>query len=326
VEGEARWSAFNTLDQQLVVDEEAVGEDRLATVGLANRQFPDEAFEPVTGYDETLARWFGAGIESLPILADPDAARERINGWMSERTEGRIPELLPATSPPPAAKLVLVNALDYQIEWADRFDPDDTGRADFTRLDGTTVLVPMMKKGDLPGPAVVTDDYEAVVLAYADPAYELLLVVPTASHYEEVEAAFDNDLVATIREQMGDNPDIANGAQVVLSLPPFDSATDLPLRERLEQDLGVSGLFNTPGGLAGIHQALELGDAFHTATIEMNEDGTIASAATAFEVLFGAAEAPPPIEIHANRPFLYVIRHRPTGANLFVGRCLDPSV
>jgi serpin B len=88
----------------------------------------------------------------------------------------------------------------------------------------------------------------------------------------------------------------------------------------------LSGVFDTPGGLAGIHEDLELGDAFHTATIEMNEDGTIASAATAFEVLFGAAETPPPIEIHVDRPFLYLIRHRPTGANLFVGRVLDPSV
>jgi serine protease inhibitor len=68
------------------------------------------------------------------------------------------------------------------------------------------------------------------------------------------------------------------------------------------------------------------GDAFHTATIVVNEDGTIAAAATASEEPVRSMEAPPPIEIGRVRPVLYLMRHRPTGANLFVGRVLDPSV
>jgi serine protease inhibitor len=33
----------------------------------------------------------------------------------------------------------------------------------------------------------------------------------------------------------------------------------------------------------------------------------------------------PEITVRADRPFLYLIRHQPTGAVLFVGRVLDPS-
>jgi serpin B len=326
VEGEARWSAFNTLDQQLVDTEGAAGEDDEMIVRLANRQFPDEAFEPVEGYDETIARWFGAGIEPLPIQADRDAARERINGWVSERTEGRIPDLLPDSSPSVDTLNVLVNAVYYEADWDEPFDEDRTEDDDFTRLDGTTVTVPMMTVGGIPGPAAITDDYEAVVLSYADRDYQMLLVVPTEGHYAEVEAAFDADLVATIRDEMEGDRHTAAGGNLVLYLPRFDSATSLPLRERLERDLGVTGLFEMPGGLAGIHEDLELGDAFHAATIEVDEEGTVATAATALDEEAGVAEPPPPIEIRADRPFLYLIHHRPTGANLFVGRCLDPSV
>jgi serpin B len=321
VEGEARWSAFNTLDQR-VVDTKEIGDGEQMIVRLANRQFPDEAFEPAEGYDEAIARWFGAGIEPLPLRADPSAARERINDWVSERTEGRIPDLLPETSPGPTAKLLLVNALYYEAGWFSPFEESLTTDADFTLLDGSVVRVPTMKSFWLDGPVSITDDYEAVVVSYADTDYQLLLVVPTPGDYDDVEAAFDGDLIDTIDAEMSQADDVP----VVLHLPRFDSKTTLPLRERLVQDLEVSGLFEVPGGLAGIHEDLMLGDAFHAATIEVDEEGTIATAATALEGVEGAEPEPAePIEIHVDRPFVYLIRHQPTGANLFVGRVLDPS-
>jgi serpin B len=321
VEGQARWSAFNSLDRR-IVDTKETGSGAEMIVRLANRQFPDEAFEPVAGYDETIARWFGAGIEPLPIRADPAAARQRINGWVSERTEGRIPDLLPDTSPGPDTELVLVNALYYEATWYSPFEESMTSEADFTLLNGSVVRVPTMKSFWLDGPVSVTDDYEAVVVSYDDPAYQFLLVVPTLGSYDEVEAAFGDDLVETIDEQMRRAEDVP----VVLHLPRFESDTNLPLRERLEQDLGVTGLFEVPGGLAGIDDDLMLGNAFHAATIEVDEEGTIATAATALEAVEGAAPDPAePVVIRADRPFLYLIRHLPTGANLFVGRVLDPS-
>jgi serpin B len=321
VDGEARWSAFNTLDQR-VIDTEETGDGETMIVRLANRQFPDEAFEPVEGYDEAIARWFGAGIEPLPIRADPDAARERINGWVSERTEDRIPDLLPDSSPGPSTQLLLVNALYFEATWYSTFEESFTTDADFTRLDGSVVRVPTMKSFWLDGPVSVTDDYDAVVVGYADTDYQLLLVVPSSGSYDDIEAAFDGELIDTIDAEMNQADDVP----VVLYLPRFDTKTTLPLRERLEQDLGVSGLFEVPGDLAGIHENLMLGDAFHAATIEVDEQGTIATAATALEAVEGAEPEPAePIEIHVDRPFLYLIRHQPTGANLFVGRVLDPS-
>jgi serpin B len=322
VDGEARWSAFNTLDQDIVATRET-GDGETMIVRLANRQFPDESFEPVEGYDETIARFFGAGIEPLPLQADQDASRERINAWVSERTEGRIPDLLPESSPEPTAKLVLVNALYFEATWLAEFEKSLTSDEDFTLLDGSVVRVPTMKSFWLYEPFTITDDYEAVTVSYAGGlGYELLLVVPTPGNYAEVEATFDGELIDTIDAELRET----EHGPVVLHLPRFDSKTTLPLRERLEQDLGVTGLFDTPGGLAGIHDDVMLGNAFHAVTIEVDEEGTIATAATALEELDGAAPEPEePIEIHVDRPFLYVIRHRPTGANLFVGRVLDPS-
>jgi serpin B len=322
VDGEERWSAFNTLDQRIVATRQP-GDGQTMIVRLANRQFPDETFEPVAGYDEAIARWFGAGIEPLPLQADRDASRERINGWVSDRTEGRIPALLPESSPEPDSKLVLVNALYLEATWLSEFEESMTSDDDFTLLDGSIVRVPTMQSFWLYEHASITDEYEAVTVSYADSGYQLLLVAPTPGNYAQVEERFDGELIDAIDAEMSQADDVP----VVLHLPRFDSKTTLPLRERLEQDLGVTSLFEVPGGLGGIHDDLMLGNAFHAATIEVDEQGTVATAATALDEVDGSAEPEPeePIEIHVDRPFLYLIRHQPTGANLFVGRVLDPS-
>jgi len=37
-----------------------------------------------------------------------------------------------------------------------------------------------------------------------------------------------------------------------------------------------------------------------------------------------AGEKPKPIEVRVDRPFLFAIQHRPSGACLFLGRVTDP--
>ena len=76
---------------------------------------------------------------------------------------------------------------------------------------------------------------------------------------------------------------------------------------------------------AGGDGCLFISDALHKAFVSVDEAGTEAAAATA--VLVGVTsfvEEPEPVELVVDRPFLFVIRHRPTGAVLFLGRVLEP--
>jgi serpin B len=64
--------------------------------------------------------------------------------------------------------------------------------------------------------------------------------------------------------------------------------------------------------------------ALHGADITVDEWGTVAAAATAL----GFAESGPPepeLSVKADRPFLYLIRHRPTGLVLFAGQVTNPA-
>ena len=66
-------------------------------------------------------------------------------------------------------------------------------------------------------------------------------------------------------------------------------------------------------------QDVFISDAIHKATIEVDEEGTVAAAATGMVMMFGM----PPIEITVDKPFLFFIR---SGNHvIFAGRMVDPT-
>lgn len=58
------------------------------------------------------------------------------------------------------------------------------------------------------------------------------------------------------------------------------------------------------------------------ARIKLNEEGTEAAAVTVAEMYFESTlvSEPQHVEFHANRPFLYVISEKSTGAIFFIGQ------
>jgi serine protease inhibitor len=64
----------------------------------------------------------------------------------------------------------------------------------------------------------------------------------------------------------------------------------------------------------------------HQSFVEVNEQGTEAAAVTSGVMALAAIrQEAPPFEMVADRPFLFVITHRPTGAILFLGIIRAPT-
>ena len=115
-------------------------------------------------------------------------------------------------------------------------------------------------------------------------------------------------------------------ASLRFALPRFTFRTQAQLVEAL-QALGIDTLFD-PGraDLSGMSSAekLYVSDVLHEAYVAVTEKGTEAAAATAVVIKATAAPAPAR-ELLADRPFLFAIRDRETGAVLMLGRVLDPT-
>ena len=325
VDGDARWAAFNTLSQKTESDpgpqpkptsEFDYVPPAPPTVTIANRAYQEKTYSVLPSYAENLQKWFGAGIEPTDFVGDPNGSRKDINGWVKDRTKGLIPDLIPEGSITDATVLVLVNALYLKATWQTTFEPTATSDGTFTLLDGTTTTAPFMRDGSFNASAVFGDGYSAVDLPYATSTLSMLVIVPDAGNYAQIEGQLGTDFVSGVDAAL--EPSILH-----LAFPKFESESQIGLKDVIEGDLGVTGLFRS-GGLDGIGKDIEVADAIHAAKIIVNEEGTEAAAATA--IMMDATAMPvDPVPLSIDRPFLYLIRDNATGAVLFVGRVLDPA-
>uniref|UniRef100_A0A2K5JL82 Plasminogen activator inhibitor 1 n=1 Tax=Colobus angolensis palliatus TaxID=336983 RepID=A0A2K5JL82_COLAP len=108
----------------------------------------------------------------------------------------------------------------------------------------------------------------------------------------------------------------------LLVLPKFSLETEVDLRKPLE-NLGMTDMFRQfQADFTSLsnQEPLHVAQALQKVKIEVNESGTVASSSTA--VIVSARMAPE--EIIMDRPFLFVVRHNPTGTVLFLGQVMEP--
>jgi serpin B len=95
--------------------------------------------------------------------------------------------------------------------------------------------------------------------------------------------------------------------------------------------LGMSTAFSDSADFSRINTdgGLSISRVIHKTFIELNEEGTEAAAVTAIEIIntsVGPGEKDEPVIFNANKPFIYAITEKSTGAVLFIGKMMDPTV
>jgi len=268
-------------------------------------------------YLDVLAVDYGAGLRLLDFVANPGAAREAINDWVSEETNGRIVDLLPPGSIDATVRLVLTNAIYFNAPWLKPFDVDLTSSGAFEPLAGGTVDVPMMRQVAMFGYAAWNGG-QAVELPYNGDTLSMVLLVPDRGAY----GSFEEDLDLDRYEEIVGSLELR---QVDLRLPRFAFGYDASLVEPL-MALGMTDPFGTAADFSGIDGTHDLfiSKVLHKAWVSVDEAGTEAAAATAVIVPIGGSPGPP-VTLTVDRPFLFVIRDLPTGTILFVGRAANPA-
>lgn len=288
---------------------------------VVNRLFGEQSapFEPA--YLELTGSKYGAALEPLDFRGGPDEAREHINAWVSGQTKERIKDLLPPGGVTSDTRLVLTNAIYFLGTWLRPFDADKTAPADFTLPGGEIVQVPTMADTQLYRYAEV-GGVSLVELPYAGEELSMLLVVPEAADgLAAVEERLDPALLASWQAAL--HPE-----RIELRLPRFELRSRSTLAKDLSA-LGMSRAFTSEADFTAISnpaeasERLSVSEAFHQVFVAVDEQGTEAAAATAIALgRGGAAQAPP--KVHADHPFMFLIREQGSGALLFIGRVADP--
>jgi serpin B len=320
LEQPALHEAFNAVDLAL----SSRGEGKAGADGtpfrlnVNNSIWAQQGFTVVPAFLDTLALNYGAGVFLTDFASDAEGSRKAINGWVAQKTEDLIPELLPMGSIGGDTVMVLTNTVYFNASWKVKFEKEQTQQAPFKKLDGSSVQVSMMNAG-LQGVASYAkgDRYEAVALPYASEELSFLAILPDPGAYEAVEAAANAQWFAALQTKLA-----PSGVQ--LALPKLDTKTATSLRPAL-MALGMNLPFSGADFSGLTPSSVEIDNVIHEAVLKLFEGGTIAAAATAVTI----REVSIPLFEHTvrfDRPFLYAIVDKPTGHVLFLGRVLDPSV
>ena len=305
-------AAFNTLDLALTTPPPGASPAAFR-VQVANSIWLQDGFTVLPAYLDTLAENYGSGLFVEDFSTTPEPARDAINQWVADRTEGQIPSLFPQGSIDTLTRLVLANAVFFHGDWKVPFMKDSPSRV-FHALTGD-VSVPTMH-GSSNAAIWSGTGWNAAAIDYVGDAAAMIIVVPDAGTFAAFEAGLTAESLSAILA--GARP--SGGAD--LYMPRFKFSTDVGLNDILSE-LGMPDAFDDRADFSGINGArdLRVQAIVHKAIIAVDEKGTTASAATGVSV--GIVSAPPTLVV--DRPFLFFVRHKSTGAILFQGRVVDPS-
>lgn len=310
--------AFNSLDLELASRAEQGGENAPMPFRLrvTNALFGQSGFDFMSPFLDTLAESYGAGLRVMDFVNEAEQSRLAINGWVREQTEQRIEELIPDGLINDLTRLILVNTIYFTASWAEPFEEGATKDDPFTLLDGAVIQTPTMHQGLQTGYAAGAN-YQATELNYDGHQLAMLLIVPEEGELAAVESTLSENRVSTIRNELREH-------LVTLSLPKFKFRSQVPAKAPL-MALGMNDAFNEDADLSGMtgKRDLLIQDVVHEGFVAVDEKGTEAAAATA--VLVGNTSIPPEATLTIDRPFIFAIIDRPTGATLFIGRVVDPS-
>ena len=311
--------AFNSLDLQLGRrGEGAKGKDGEGfRLNIVNAIWGQKDYEFLSEFLDLLAVNYGAGLRILDFASAPEESRITINKWVSDRTEGRIEDLIPQGLIDTLTRLVLTNAIYFNAAWQYPFQEDMTEDGPFYLLDGGEVIVPMMRQAELFGYAE-GDGYQAVELPYDGGELSMVLLLPQAGHFEAFEGSLDAQQVDGIIGRL-------EHRQVTLAMPRFEFESSFGLKRTLTS-MGMPLAFSGGADFSGMtgNRDLFIAEVVHKAFVSVDEAGTEAAAATAV-VMPTAMPPEEPVEVTVNRPFVFLIHDIETGTILFVGRVINPS-
>jgi serpin B len=311
--------AFNALDQDLAARSAAESEEeKPLQLNIANAVWAEQTYPFLQEFLDVIASNYGAGIRLADFINQFESVRLEINEWIYDQTQVKIRDLLPQGVLSSDTRMVLVNAIYFKADWLSQFDAADTFDAPFHLLDGSEVTVKTMHQGTFV-PYYRGDGFQAVELPYAGDTAAMDIFLPDEGNFEGFESALSSDLLNETINGM-------QPASLMLSMPKFTFEGQFNLSHTLKSMGTVDAFDPDRANFSGMtaRNDLFISDVIHKAFVTVDEEGTEAAAATAVIVDVTSARISE-LSLTIDRPFIFIIRDKPSGQILFIGRVLDPS-
>jgi serpin B len=265
-------------------------------------------------YEALLRSQYGAEIFT-------GAKVETVNGWVNDKTEGKIPRLIDDVD---AGGAIILNAVYFKAAWESKFDAKLTKPSEFNLTAARKVDVPTMRQRRRYAFAS-NEGYGAIRMPYAGSSIAMVLVRP-----DEIEGAKDvalklggKELAALFAQLRNADP-----RDVDLALPRFRAEFGADLKAQFQAAGMIAAFDDIKANFSGIAgRGLYIEQIVHKAFVDVTEEGAEATAATAVRMRprTTSISIDTTRRFHVDRPFLFYIVDMNSDAILFQGLIQDPS-
>ncbi|XP_050535807.1 leukocyte elastase inhibitor-like [Daktulosphaira vitifoliae] len=284
---------------------------------LVTGTFIENSFDVNKSYVENAKNFLSSTVEKLNFQTDPNKARVYLNEWALNHTDGIIKEVFPDGSIDSDTKLVIGNAIHFRHFWKNKFITELTKEEPFYLTPTEKINVQMMKRSYIFNYYKDSNlNFSALELPYEDRKFNMIILLPDSK-----------DGLNTLEKNLFKISDLKNKMMthnVTVTMPKFKIEQSFKLKNTLSE-MGCSSMFSKNADFSGMINSnsneLVVSDVLHKANIEVNEEGTDASAFTGIIIKKKMGERIqgfPEATFVANHPFIFMIKYNDVA--LFMGR------
>lgn len=284
--------------------------DPSTKLAIANALWLKNSFNVRKQFVQTLSENYKAQVEALDFGLKSTV--DRINGWCSDNTNGKIDKIIENIDP--GAVAFIMNALYFKGIWVNEFDKANTHPHQFTTATGNHQTVDMMH-GEFKVGYAEDKLFQIVELPYGNGAFSMVIMLPQQGvATEKATSALSADNWDGWMQSIGQR-------KVDLQIPRFSLKYSRQLNDILSA-CGMPTPFTAKADFSGIStsEPLKISYVKQDSFIEVNETGSEAAAVTVVTVETASISPDQTVRVTVDRPFILVIREFNTGAILFMGR------
>lgn len=270
-------------------------------------------------YLEELARTLGAGIRQVDFRSDPELARQAVNRWATDATDGRVEQLAPRGRIGTNTQLLSTGALWLSAPWLHPFDATATTVAPFTTDTGRVVNVDMMELPAATGVSWARGPlWQAVELPYLGRELSMVAIIADPGANDVLERALTAGFITEVTSSL-------SRTKARVRLPRFAFTTQAVLSPSLTT-LGAVTLFDRDrADLTALAPAerLALTEIFQEVFVSADEEGSAARVAVTTNP--PGPRRVPDVEVTFDRPFVVWIVDRSSRLPLMAASVGDPT-
>ncbi|MGN6193489.1 MAG: serpin family protein [Ginsengibacter sp.] len=295
-------------------------EDNKVKLSIANSiWYKQNTYQPIPSFLDAVHVNYDASVN--PLNFDDPSSVTKINNWIAEKTNNKIPKIIDNISP--GDLMYIINAIYFNGAWKYAFNPSNTSNGIFYLQDGSSKSVPFMNQ------KLTTKKYTDSLISMIELPYGggksfsmyILKPVDQLKPLNTFCASLNQDYLQNAISKM-------DSATFQLQMPKWEYSYKIENMKSELAQLGMGISFAADADFSKLYDPSQvkpfISKAIHKTYIKVSEEGTEAAAVTAIGMEVTAA----PIfnVFNLDHPFLYIIIEKQTGAILFLGTVNDPGI